>query len=137
MLINEESVKEPELIADAMKTYFCDIGPFLANNLSNSDNCFEEYINTTNTTFEIQKISDVDVKSEILKIKTSKATGLHRIPPKLLKDSVEVIAESLSKIFNKSIEFGIFPDDFKTACISPIHKGDSKLECSNQFLYLL
>ena len=47
------------------------------------------------------------------------------------KDSVEVIAKSLTEIFNKSIEFGIFPDDFKTACISPIHKGDSKLECSN------
>ena len=114
-----------------MNTYFCDIGPFLSDNLSNSDNCFEAYINTTNTTFEIPKISDLDVKSEILKIKTSKATGPDRISPKLLKDSVEVIAESLTKIFNKSIEFGIFPDDFKTVCISPIHKGDRKLECSN------
>ena len=88
LLINDESVKEPELIADTMNSYFCDIGPFLANNLSNSDNCFEAYINATNTTFEIQKISDLDVKSEILKIKTSKATGPDRISPKLLKDTV-------------------------------------------------
>ena len=131
LLINDESVKEPELIADTMNLHFCDIGTFLANNLSNSDNCFEAYINATNTTFEIQKISDMDVKSEILKIKTSKATGPDRISPKLLKDSVEVITESLTNIFNTSIEFGIFPDDFKTACISPIHKGDSKLDCSN------
>ena len=36
-----------------------------------------------------------------------------------------------ANIFNNSIEFGIFPADFKTACISPIHKGDSKFECSN------
>ena len=122
LLINDESVKKPELIADTMNSYFCDVRPFLANNLSNSDNCFEAYINATNTTFEIQKISDLNVKSEILKIKTSKVTGPDRISPKLLKDSVGVITESLTNIFNKSIEFGIFPDDFKTACISPIQR---------------
>ena len=42
-----------------------------------------------------------------------------------------VVAESLTNIFNKSIEKGVFPDDLKIACISPIHKGDSKLECCN------
>ena len=50
---------------------------------------------------------------------------------KLLKDSAEIIAESLTVIFNKSIETGIFPDDLKVSCISPIHKGESKTECSN------
>jgi len=91
LLINQESVKEPELIAD--------------------------------TTFESQKITDLNVRSEMLKIKASKATEPDRISPKLSKDSVETIAESLTNIFNKFIEFGIFPDDFKAACISPIDKG--------------
>ena len=71
------------------------------------------------------------VKSEISRIKTSKATGHDRIPPKLLKDSVEVVAESLTNIFNKSIEKGVFPDGLKTTYISPIHKGDNKLDCCN------
>ncbi|CAB4022521.1 Hypothetical predicted protein [Paramuricea clavata] len=69
------------------------------------------------------EIAEVEVKSEISRIKTSKATGHDRISPKLLKDSVEIIAESLTNIFNKSIEKGVFPDDLKIACISPIHKG--------------
>ncbi len=73
----------------------------------------------------------MEVKSEISRIKTSKATGHDPKSPKLLKDSVEVVAESLTNIFKKSIEKGMFPDDFKIACISPIHKGDSKLECCN------
>jgi hypothetical protein len=34
-----------------------------------------------------------------------------------------VVAESLTNIFNKSIEKGVFTDDLKIACISPIHKG--------------
>ena len=73
----------------------------------------------------------MEIKSEISRIKTSKATGHDRISPKLLKDSVELIAESLTNIFNKSIEKGVFPNDLKIACISPIHKGNSKLECCN------
>ncbi len=66
-----------------------------------------------------------------MKINTSKATGHDRISPKLLKDSADIIAESLTVIFNKSMETGIFPDDLKVACISPIYKGESKTECSN------
>jgi hypothetical protein len=114
-----------------MNKYFNDIGTVLADNLSNGHNSFEAYVNPTETTFEIQNISVAEVKSEISRIKTSKATGHVRISPKLLKDSVEVVAESLTNIFNKSIEKGVFPDDLKIACISPIHKGDSKLECCN------
>ena len=29
------------------------------------------------------------------------------------------------------LNLGIFPDDFKIAIISPIHKSDSKLICEN------
>ena len=76
---------------------------------------FEAYVNPTETTFEIQNISVVEIKSEISRIKTSKATGHDRISPKPLKDSVEVVAEFLTTIFNKSIEKGVFPDDLKIA----------------------
>ena len=81
---------------------------------------FKAYVNPIETSFEIQNISVVEIKTEISRIKTSKATGHNRISLKLLKDSVEVVAESLTNIFNKSIEKGMFPDDFKIAYISPI-----------------
>ena len=76
----------------------------------------------TDKSFEINRLSSINVKNVILKINTSKATG---------HDSADIIAESLTVIFNKSIETGIFPDDLKVACISPICKGESKTECSN------
>ncbi|CAB4014726.1 Hypothetical predicted protein [Paramuricea clavata] len=131
LVIDQKIITKPDQIADAMNNYFNEIVPALASSLPSGHSCFETYINPINTTFEIQEIVALDVTSEILRIKTSKDTGHNRISPKLLKDSVEVIANSLTNIFNKSIEKGIFPDDFKIACISPIHKGDSKLECSN------
>ena len=64
-------------------------------------------------------------------IKTSKSAGHDRIPGKLLRDAAEVIAPSLTAIFNASINTGIFLEDFKIAIISPIHKAGSKTDCDN------
>ena len=53
------------------------------------------------------------------------------ISPKLLKDSTNIIADSLTVIFNNSMETGNFPHHLKVACISPIHKGENKTDFSN------
>ena len=103
----------------------------MAKDLPKGDNSFEKYIVPVEKKFEINTLSPIEVKNVILKLNTSKATGYDGISPELLKDSAEIIAESLTVIFNKSIETGIFPDDLKVSCISPIHKGESKTECSN------
>ncbi len=50
---------------------------------------------------------------------------------KILKIHSEEIAPSLTAIFNVSINSGIFPDDFKTAIISPIYRSESKSSCDN------
>ena len=131
LIIDQKVTTNPDAIAEGMNKYFSDIGTVLADNFTNAHDSFEAYVNSTETTLEIQNISVVEVKSEITSIKASNATGHDRISSKLLKDSVEVVAESFTNIFNKSIEKGVFPDDLKIACISPIHKGDSKLDCCN------
>ncbi len=123
MIIDQKVATNPDEIADGLNKYFNDIGTVFADNLPNGQNSFEAYVNPIETSFEIQNISVAEVKSEISRTKTSKATAQDRISPKLLEDSVEVVAESLTNIFNKSIEKGMFPDNFKIAYISPIHKG--------------
>ena len=131
LVIDQNVITEPEKIADSLNTYFNEIGSVLAKDLPKGDNSFEKYIVPVEKKFEINRFSPIEVKNVILKLNTSKATGYDRMSPKLLKDSAEIIAESLTVIFNKSIETGIFPDDLKVSCISPIHKGESKTECSN------
>jgi hypothetical protein len=44
----------------------------------------------------------------------------------LLKDSADIIAPSLVNIFNQCIKTGIYPDDMKTAVISPIFKSETR-----------
>ena len=72
-----------------------------------------------------------EVHKILSSIDVSKSTGHDEISNKLLKDAVDIISYSLALIFNTSINTGIFPHDFKTAVISPIHKAGCKTECSN------
>ena len=60
-----------------------------------------------------------------------KSTGPDKINARLVKDSAEVICPTLTKIFNSSLQQGIFPEDLKNATISPIYKNGDKSDCSN------
>ena len=91
----------------------------------------ESYITPSNSIFEIQNVPETDVLKLLCTIKLSKATGHDKISPKLLEDSVGVIAPTLTKIFNQSITTSIFPEDSKVAIYSPLHKTGSKLECND------
>ena len=64
-------------------------------------------------------------------LKTSKAAGPDKISARLVKDSAEVICQTLTLIFNRSLQQGIFPEDLKTAFVSPIFKDGDKADCSN------
>ena len=57
------------------------------------------------------------------RLKNGKATGMHLIPNSALKAVKDIIALSLTDLFNASIKANIFPDDFKIAIITPIIKN--------------
>ena len=69
--------------------------------------------------------------------KINKACGLDGISTRLLKDAAPVIALSLTFIVNLSIRFGIFPDDWKIAKVTPIYKDEIKLApiITDQYLF--
>ena len=51
-----------------------------------------------------------------------KASGPDEISPKLLKELHHEIASILTKIFRRSLHFGIVPDDLKSALIAPVYE---------------
>ena len=56
----------------------------------------------------------------------NKASGLDKLPVKLVKITAPYIRKSLTAIFNRSISTGIFPCDWKVAKVTPIHKDGDK-----------
>ena len=59
-------------------------------------------------------------------LEIGKATGPDEIPAKLLKQTASVIAPSLCKIFNKSLQLGSLPSDWKLANVVRVHKKGAK-----------
>ena len=60
-----------------------------------------------------------------------KATGIHNIPNKVLKDSIHYIAPVLMDIFNLSIRAKIFPDDLKVLKVVPVYNSGERENLNN------
>ena len=67
----------------------------------------------------------------ISSLNSSKSSGPHSIPIKILQLIKKDIAQPLSQIINLSFLTGQFPSKLKTAQVIPIFMKDSPLECSN------
>ncbi|MEW8548554.1 MAG: reverse transcriptase family protein [Candidatus Thiodiazotropha sp.] len=67
-------------------------------------------------------ITEEKVFKKLCNLKTDKSQGPDSINPRLLKECRNSLAKPLTVIFQKSIESGILPRDFKHAIVTPIFK---------------
>jgi hypothetical protein len=81
--------------------------------------------------FEIPPVTEDFVLKELLNLKDGKAVGLDGIGPKLLRLGATALATPLTRILNLSLSSGIFPDEWKTAKVVPIHKKGSLQDRGN------
>ena len=76
--------------------------------------------------FHFNNVSVQEMETEIGRLNPSKATTFKNIPPKVLKGSSDICAESLQIIFNDGIESCSFPDKLKSADVSSLNKAEAK-----------
>lgn len=119
-------------IANYFNSYFTEIGPKLASEITELPNArdFSKYLNNVNSTFSLEIIDSSKVLNLLKKVDKAKATGYDQIS-RILKNSSPYMYQSLSDLFNLSIETGAFPDEFKFAKVCPIYKSGKQREASN------
>ena len=71
--------------------------------------------------------SSADVEKFNLSM-ANKGCGLDKVPVKIFKLLVEKLGCVIAYVFNLSTDQGIFPNRFKCAKITPIHKSGSPFE---------
>jgi hypothetical protein len=76
-------------------------------------------------------ISSSGVEKILLKLNPNKAAGPDAISPRVLKMTASVLAEPLAIIFQKSLDDGIIPSEWKKAFVTPIFKKGDKATPSN------
>ena len=119
-------------VAMKFNKYYTNVASQLLNDLGKANTKYQDYLKNPNESTLFLKETD---HGEILKLlsslDTSKAGDIYSITPKLLKCAKFELVENLTKMFNKSLKLGIFPDPLKLAKVIPIHKDGSRLVVSN------
>ena len=133
-----EIVTDSEVIATKLNSYFSSISKIINEHRDDTETIdadkLKSYVNSKvpeNISFRIPLISTEKVKSYILKLDPTKATGIDGLGPKIIKLAAHALAPSIAMLMNKSILTGSFPSQLKQAKVFPIHKGGDKADPSN------
>ena len=105
-----------------LNSFFTKIGPSLSRDVTEFDKSFDEFLTETDKNFVFEKTTPTHVFALLSKLCKSKATGLDNISAKLPRECPDLLAESLTYIFNESLMTGLFPDEWKSARVTPLYK---------------
>ena len=130
---NRNKVSAPIAIANLFNNYF--------TSLFNDDNA-EEIIAPTCLTSPDADCSYIELTTDeiittLLHLGITKATGPDGIPSRLLKETAWQIGPSLTQVFNKSLNLGKIPNEWKLSNIVPIHKKGKQEYMENTILQIL
>jgi len=116
--------------ANTFNQYFCNIGPELAETITQPISASSNFSYSCTSTFSLVDTS-VEVIRGIDYLKIGKALKVDDIPTKFLKMAKTVLAPFLSVVFNKCVVKGVYPNSLKVAQVNPIHKKGDKSACTN------
>lgn len=122
---------DPKDIASHFNKCFSTMGPKLASKIPSSIKRPTDYLKMSDSSFTFTELLPKKVLKLLESVKVGKASGLDKIPNKLLRISASYICESLTEIFNLSLRLGVFPVDWKRAKVSPIYKSGEKSDSNN------
>lgn len=96
----------------------------VSNDLSVS--FLQDYTDKVDNEMIFEPVTAAEVHRVVKKMTTKKSCGYDDIPITVIKDNIDILAKPLSDFFNKCVDDGIFPDQFKIGKIVPIHKKGSR-----------
>ena len=128
---DDKIITNNEDIANTFNQYFSSIGCKLSDNIRDDGSDPLSFMTPVANTFNFSPITTEEVIEALSQLNPKKAPGIDGISIRLLRDTIDVIAEPLANIFSLSLRTAIFPDDWKLAKISPIFKDGTKNDCGN------
>ena len=80
----------------------------------------------TQLKFKFEYVSNIFVRKQLKNLKRNKATGLDELPATVLKDCADCSSPIITHIINLSLNTSSFPELWKRARVTPIHKSGPK-----------
>ena len=133
-----DPITNPGLAAETFNEFFLDVfksAPKIDGHINKpTQNKIKQFIQSklpNDVNFNIPLISEQFVLKQLQALDITKSTGVDNIGARFLKIGFSAIAKPLTKIFNLSLKQGTFPQTFKIAKITPIHKKGDKNDKHN------
>ena len=124
--INKKSITDKKIIADKFNEFFINIGSNLAAKIPPSNMNFDSYLQHACTIFAEKSVTEEELKKAFFSLKPNKTPGYDNINVNVVKKIYEELKTPLMRIFNLSLNTGIFPDKLKIGKVSPIFKNGEK-----------
>jgi hypothetical protein len=122
---NNQEVTDPIGKATAINEYLCSI--FTTWGTKH----FPETATVYNPNLSRLSVTELEVEKALNQLNPTKAPGPDGIPTKILKDCAREVAPNLTMIFNKSLQTGCLPREWKDANVVPIYKKGKHTDPSN------
>ena len=129
--LGDDIISDSKQISEICNDHFVTVGERLACQIPCSDYSATVHIPKTNSVFQLKPVTEGQVSKLLNKLINGKATGLHNIPNRVLKESADIIGPSLTFIFSFSIMSKAFLDDLKMAKVTPAFKGGDRDDLGN------
>ena len=130
--LNGVSITNSTALSNAFNDHFSTIGSKLASEIPfNNGSSFQEHISGLCERFHLVSTDSNQVLCLFKKLNKPKGAGLDGISSRLILDCADLIAPQISIVFNSSLANGIFPDDWKSARVTPLFKHGERSDIDN------
>ena len=116
-------------MANTFNKFFVNVGKSMAEKLPDCENIIQSP--RVSNSFALTETYGDEIRKLIDQLNENKSCREDDIPVRILKLSSTVICDFLAYIFNKCVSLGVYPNLLKVAKVIPLHKKESKEECSN------
>ena len=110
-------------MANIMNEHFASVG---ANLSSGFPVCDDYMLPREPPTFNLLHVSHSTVFEHLKELNASKSCGIDGLTARLLRDTGDALVTVLTHIFNLSIDTNIFPEQWKTAIVTPLYKDGER-----------
>ena len=107
-------------ISNRFDKYFAEITPKLASSITISSKDFKQFMVVLETVLQEYTLQDEQLEEVFNSLKSNKSPGLDDIPSPIINFCISDAFHPVNRIFNLSLQTGIFPNGMKTAQLSPI-----------------
>ena len=124
---NGQLIVDPKHQAEVLNEYFASVfTSYEGSELPTKEAMEMKEGNLEDIRFEAKKIEE-----KIQEMRTESAPGPDGISPRILKEVAHQISTPLAMLFNKSMQNGSIPDDWRKANVTPLFKKGSKFVPGN------